>query len=81
VSAKVKISNAEGTDENGEICWMPEFKCQVSVGLPVKCKIDASAPVGLKMIRNPDGDGFIIATDQYTFMDMLEEQDADNSKR
>lgn len=81
VTAKVKIQSDEVTEPGGEISWRPEFKCQVSVGLPVKGKLDASAPVGLKMIRNPHGDGYIIATEQYTFMDMLEEQDENNSER
>lgn len=74
VTAKVDIETTE-IEEGDGMAWRPEFKCQVSVALPLKGKIAAGVPNGLKMVRDTKGDGFIIATEQYTFMDMLEDRE------
>lgn len=71
VTAKVDIETEEIDDGDG-VAWRPEFKIQVQLSLPLKDKIAAGVPNGLKMVRDPKGDGFIIATEQYTFLDMLE---------
>ena len=73
VTATVDIA-VEKVEEEDREAWRPEFKCQVSVSLPLKGKIAASVPGGLKMVQDPNGEGYIIATEQYTFLDMLEDQ-------
>lgn len=71
VTAKVDIETEEINDGSGD-AWRPEFKCEVAVRLPLKGKITAAVPNGLKMVRDPLGDGFLIATEQYSFFDMAE---------
>jgi hypothetical protein len=79
VTAKVDIETEEA-DEGDGTAWRPSFKCEVAVRLPLKGKIAAGVPNGLKMVRDPKSDGFIIATEQYTFLDMLEEQKNEGSE-
>ena len=74
VTATVEITVEEVVEEDRE-AWRPDFKCQVGVSLPLKGKIAASVPNGLKMVQDPNGEGYIIATEQYTFLDMLEEKE------
>ena len=73
VTAKVDIQAPKITENDREV-WKPEFKCEVGVSMPLKGKIRASTPAGLKMMANPNGSGYVIATDNYTFLDLLEEQ-------
>lgn len=73
MTAKVDIQALKITENDREV-WKPEFKCEVGVSMPLKGKIRASTPAGLKMMANPNGPGYVIATDNYTFLDLLEEQ-------
>ena len=77
VTIKVAITLVEGTDENtGEPVLMPEFSGTVEMNLPIKGKAEIPKKAGYIMTRDPCGEGFIIASgQQYTFMDLLEEQE------
>ena len=75
VTATVDILMEEAEDENGEMIYTPVFDAQVAMNLPLKGKIKVPTQTGLMMIRDPNGNGFLVASRQYTMMDMLEEQE------
>lgn len=74
IRAVIGVVMDEFKDENGETVIMPEFKAQVDINLPIKGKLDVDKQAGLLMIPDRDGEGFIIASTQYSLLDMLEEQ-------
>ena len=76
LTATVEIRMAEEADENGETIYTPVFDAQVAINLPLKGKIKVPTQEGLMMIRDPNSSGYLVASRQYTIMDMLEEQNA-----
>lgn len=77
VNAKLDIQIEKTQDENGDQIIKPEFGGMVEINLPLKGKIKMNSQKGLIMARDPTGAGFLVATEQYTFMDMLEEQETE----
>ena len=76
VKTTIEIVMEEAEDENGEPVLMPEFSGQVEINLPLKGKIEVKKQSGIIMVKDPISDGFIVASGQYTFMDMLAEQES-----
>lgn len=75
LTATVDIRMDEIADENGELILAPEFDAQVAINLPMKGRMKVPTQMGLMMIRDPNSNGFLVASRQYTMMEMLEEQE------
>ena len=64
----------DGTAEDGNPIQMPKFSGKIGINLPMKAKIEMERREGMIMVRDERGDGYIVASGQYSFLDMLEEQ-------
>ena len=75
VTTTVDIEMTEEADENGEAVLAPEFDAQVQINLPMKGKMKVPKQSGIMMIRDPNSNGYMVASRQYSMMEMLEEQE------
>ena len=72
VTAVVEIETT-AHEEAGEMVQLPDFKCEVRINLPAKGAIPAATPKGLKVTKSPLDGKYIIASDNYDLLDMVEE--------
>ena len=71
VVAKVEITT-EKQEQEGRTVQLPAFACEVRISMPMKGKVAAAVPAGLKIVQSTENGEFIIASDNYTFFDMMD---------
>lgn len=70
IVGKMKITLEKGTNEDGEVFYMPIVEPEVELKLEAKAKIDCGTQ---KCLMKQNGDGFVVGTNQISIDELIKE--------